>query len=91
MPATLLLSKMDVIGVPEQTVCADGVATTLDNGFTSTVAVIGAPVHPPAVGIMVNVTVTGADVVFVSAPLMVVPDPLAAMPVTEPVLSLVQL
>jgi hypothetical protein len=39
---------------------------------------------------MVNVTVTGALVVFVSVPLMF-PLPLAAIPVTATVLSLVQL
>ena len=59
--------------------------------FTRTVAVKGVPGQPPAIGVMVNVTVTGADVIFVSDPLMVAPDPLAAIPVTEPVLSLVQL
>ena len=49
-------------------------------GFTNTVAVTGVPAHPLAVGVMVNVTVTGAVVVFVSAPL-ILPLPLAAMPV----------
>ncbi len=43
-----------------------------------------------AVGVMVKVTVTGALVVFVRAPLTF-PEPLAAIPVTETVLSLVQL
>ena len=38
---------------------------------------------------MVNVTVTAAVVVFVNVPL-ISPDPLAAMPVTVAVLSLVQ-
>ena len=57
--------------------------------FTSTVAVIGAPVHPLAVGVMVNVTVIGIAVVFVKAPVML-PDPLAAIPVIVAVLFLVQ-
>ena len=39
---------------------------------------------------MVNVTVTGALVVLVSVPL-ILPAPLAAIPVTATVLSLVQL
>ena len=60
-------------------------------GFTSTVAVIGAPAGQPlALGVIVNVTVIGALVVFVRVPLML-PEPLAAIPVTVPVLSLVQL
>ena len=59
-------------------------------GFTSTVAVMGAPGQPLAVGVMVKVTVTGRAVVFVKAPL-ILPEPLAAIPVTETVLSLVQL
>ena len=90
MPATLLLSRIELIVEPEQIVCSAGVASISGVGLTSTVAVIGVPGHPLAIGIIVNVTVTGADVVFVSAPL-IVPDPLAAIPVTGPVLSLVQL
>ena len=42
-----------------------------------------------AVGVMVKVTVMGAAVVFVRAPL-IFPEPLAAIPVTVTVLSLVQ-
>ena len=75
---------------PEQIVCDDGVATAFGLGFTSTVAVMGVPAQLVAVGVMVNVTVTGAVVVFVKAPLMF-PDPLAAMPVTDAVLVLDQL
>ena len=59
-------------------------------GLTNTVAVIGAPGHPLAVGVMVKVTVIGEAVRFVNAPL-ILPEPLAAIPVTVPVLSLVQL
>ena len=80
-----------ILVVPaEQIVWEDGVAIALGVGFTRTVAVIGVPVHPFADGVIVNVTVTGALVVLVSVPLMF-PLPLAAMPVTVPVLSLVQL
>ena len=41
-------------------------------------------------GVMVNVTVSGAAVAFVKAPVML-PDPVVGIPVTEAVLSLVQL
>ena len=51
---------------------------------------VDAPVQPLNVGVIVKVTVTGALVVFVNTPL-ILPDPPAAMPVTIPVLSLVQL
>ena len=91
VPAVLLLNTTEVIVAPEQMVCDDGVADADvdDPAFTSTVAVIGAPIHPLAVGVMVNVTVMGPVVVFVKAPVML-PDPVAAIPVTEAVLSLVQ-
>ena len=59
-------------------------------GFTTTVAVIGTPLQVPSVELMVNVTVTGELVVLVKVPL-ISPEPLAAMPVTETVLSRVQL
>jgi hypothetical protein len=90
VPATLPLSTIVVIGMAEHTVCAAGVATAFGVGLTNTVAVIGAPGQPLAVGVIVNVTVTGANVVLVNAPL-ILPEPLAAIPVTETVLSLVQL
>ncbi len=64
-------------------------AIALGVGLTKTVAVIGVPVQLLAVGVIVNVTVIGAVVVLVSVPLMF-PLPLAAIPVTEAVLSLVQ-
>ena len=59
-------------------------------GFTVTVALTGFPVQLPAIGVMVKVTVTGASVVFVRAP-EILPVPLSAIPVTDSVLSLVQL
>ena len=55
--------------------------------LTTTVAVIGVPPQAP-VGVIVNVTVMGDSVVLVNAP-EISPVPLAAMPVTESVLSLV--
>ena len=91
VPAVLLLNTTGVIVAPEQMVCDDGVADADvdDPAFTSTVAVIGAPVQPLAVGVIVNVTVAGDAVVFVKAP-VISPDPLVVIPVTEAVLSLVQ-
>jgi hypothetical protein len=64
--------------------------TIVNGACTITVAVIGAPGQPLAVGVMVNVTVTAAAVVFTNVPLML-PVPLAAIPVTVAVLFLVQL
>ena len=75
---------------PEQIVCDKGVAVAPGAGFTKTVAVIAVPIQPLAVGVIVNVTVTGAAVVFVNDPL-ILPEPLPAIPVTVPVLYLVQL
>ncbi|MNG18134.1 hypothetical protein D3C85_735350 [compost metagenome] len=74
----------------EQIVCAAGVATTFGLGLTITVVAIDAPGQPFAVGVIVKVTVIGAFVVFVKLPLMF-PLPLARIPVTVPVLFLVQL
>ena len=64
---------------------------TFGVGFTKTVAVVVGPTQPLAVGVMINVTVTGANVVLVNDPLIRLPEPLAAMPVTDTLLSLVQL
>ena len=64
--------------------------TIVSGACTVTVAVIGAPAHPLAVGVIVKVTVTAALVVLTSVPLMF-PLPLAAIPLTATVLSLVQL
>lgn len=90
VPVTLLLNTIFVMFAPEQIVCDDGVATATGVGLTVTVAVVVEPVHPYTVGVIVNVTVTGDVVVFVSVP-VISPDPLAAIPVTEPVLFLTQL
>ena len=67
-----------------------GTAFTVGVGFTSTVAVTGVPGQPLAVGVIVNVTVIGVLVVLVKVP-PILPAPLAAIPVTVPVLFLVQL
>jgi hypothetical protein len=82
-----------VIGVivePEQTDCELTEAVAVGLGLTCTVAVMGLPVQLPLDGVMVNVTVRGAPVLLVSVPL-ILPVPLAAMPVTDVVLSLVHL
>ena len=89
-PGIPLLNAIGVIVAPEKIICDNGVADAAGPAFTSTVAVIGAPIHPLAVGVIVNVTVMGAVVVFVKAPVMLLPDPLAAIPVTKAALSLVQ-
>ena len=65
-------------------------ATAFGVGLINTVAIICDPTQLLAVGIMVKVTVTGALVELVKFPLMF-PLPLAEIPVTEIVLSLVQL
>ena len=88
VPATLPDKTIVVIATPEQTVCEEGVATAFGVGLTTTVAVVVGPAQVLAVGVIVNVTVTGAFVVLVSVP-DILPEPLAAIPVTATVLSLV--
>ena len=79
-----------VMALPEQVVWFEFVAVAVGVGLTNTVAVIGAPGQPLAVGVMVNVAVIGALVVLVRVP-EIFPTPLPAIPVTPTVLSLVQL
>ena len=91
MPPPLPLNTIDVIVAPEQIICDDGAeAAAPGPRFTVTVEVIAVPLHPFAVGVMVNVTVTGEPVVLVKVP-AISPEPVDAIPVTEPVLFLVQL
>ena len=85
----MLVNAIVVIATPEHFVWLDGVAVTFGVGFTNTVAVPDGPAQPLAVGVIVNVTVTGAAVVLVNVPL-IFPDPLTAIPVAATVLSLVQ-
>ena len=85
---------MFVIGVLIHTVCAlvpaGDVRVIVLFGLTVTVAVNAGPKHALAFeGVIVNVTVTGAAVILVREPL-ILPVPLAAIPVTATVLSLVQ-
>ena len=53
------------------------------------VAVIGVPVQPFADGVIVKVTVTGAEELFVNSP-WIFPEPLLAISLQVKVLSLVQ-
>ena len=86
MPATVPVNTILVTG-PEQIVWLDGVAVAVGVGFTIISAVTAVPAQPAALGEIVKVTVTGAFVVLVKLPLMF-PLPLAAIPVTVPVLFL---
>jgi hypothetical protein len=70
---------------PEQIVKLACDAVAFGVGFTTTVAVIDVPTQPFAVGVIVNVTVCGVNVVLVSVP-EILPDPDAAIPVTLVVL-----
>lgn len=88
VPVVVLVNAIVVIGPPEHIVWLEGVAIALGFGLTRTVAVIGLPAQPLADGVIVNVTVMGAAVVLVSVPL-IFPLPLAAIPVTLTLLSLV--
>lgn len=63
--------------------------STTGVGLTSTVAVIGVPGQPDDDGVMVKVTVTGNGLALVKVPL-ILPVPLAAIPLTVAVLFLVQ-
>ena len=90
VPLTAPVSTIGVMAAPLQMVCDGGVATAFGVGFTSTLTVTGVPLQPLAVGVIVKVTVIGAFVVLVNVPLML-PVPLAAIPVTVAVLFLVQL
>ena len=85
-----MIGVIELAGTVVQIVWFDGVAIAYGVGLTNTVAVVVGPAHPFALGVIVKVTVTGEFVVLVSVPAIGVPDPLAAMPVTATVLSLVQ-
>jgi hypothetical protein len=74
----------------EQIVCEAGVAKAFGVGLTNTVAVMGAPGQLFAVGVIVKVTVIGALVILVKDPI-ISPMPLPEIPVTDAVLSRVQL
>ena len=77
-----------VIATLEHTFCVAGVATASGSAPTITVAVIVGPTQPSVVGIMVNTTVCDEPVMLTSVP-EIFPEPVAAIPVTFAVLSLV--
>ena len=79
---------MAVVVPLQYTLLAIGLTTGV--GLTSTVAVIGVPTQPPVVGVMVKVTVIGNGLVLVKVPL-ILPEPLAAIPLTVALLFRVQL
>jgi len=90
VPATAPVNTICWLVEPVQIVWVDGVAVAVGVGFTNTVAVVVGPLQPLATGVTVKVTVIGTLVVLVNVPL-IFPEPLAAIPVTVPVLSLIQL
>jgi hypothetical protein len=87
---TVLLNIIGFIISPSQTDCAVGIAVAVGIGFTITDAAIGVPIHPLTDGVMVNIAVIGAFVLFVGVPVMF-PVPLLGIPVTAAVLFLTQL
>ena len=82
-----LLKLIPVINPPEQIDWLGVLAVNVGIGLTTTVAVMGVPLQVPT-GVIVKVTVIGASVVLVNEP-EISPEPLAAIPVAEVVLSLV--
>lgn len=77
VPLTLLLNTTE-LALFEQIVCALGVAVAEGVGFTVTVAVIGAPLQVPRVGVMVYTAVPAAAPVADNVWVMLVPDPALA-------------
>ena len=88
VPPTLPDKTIAVITLPEQMAWIVGVATAFGVGFTTTVAVIAVPMHPFAVGVIVNVTVLVAVVLLVITEL-ISPLPLEGTISTFPVTLLV--
>ena len=89
MPAPFPI--MGAMELPEQTDCTKGDTMAAEGlGLTKTELVTGVPLQPLKTGVMVNVTVTGELVVFTSAP-VILPEPLAPIPVAKAALFLVQL
>lgn len=90
VPVTVPVGLTVVIADSEQIV-SEAMALTTGLGFTSMAEVLTPSVHPLAVPLILYVTVTGALVVLTSDPAIVLPVPEAGMPVTDAVLSRVQL
>ena len=77
----MLLVKAIEVALPEHIVCAFGVAVTDGAGLTVTVAVIGVPAQPPAVGVIVYTAVPALAVVAFNVCAMEEPEE-AEAPVT---------
>jgi hypothetical protein len=60
VPGVALL-KLTAVVPPEQIVCVVGLAEPTGPGFTVIVTVIGAPGHPPAVGVIVYTAVPAEE------------------------------
>ena len=92
VPGGAVTAPVKVIAAVGEPLHSTWLATglTVGVGLTTTVAVMGVPGQPLAVGVMVKVTVIGALVGLVKVPLIGVPEPLIGMPVTMG-LSLTQL
>ena len=89
-PLTELVEEIVLIFPPEQIVCEAGVGTASGEGLTKTVAVIGDPSQPLAVGVMVKVTSIAVFVLFTRFP-VILPVPLVKMVPVTAGLSRVQL
>jgi hypothetical protein len=63
--------------VPLQIVSEFGVANTSGNGLTVTITVIGVPLQPPALGVIVYVAVPATEPVAVNVSAIVVPVPVS--------------
>lgn len=77
----MLLVRAIAVAPPEQMLEAAGVAVAEGIGLTVTLATIGVPAQPPAVGVIVYTAVPALVVVAVSVWAMVAPE-LAEAPVT---------
>lgn len=86
----LLLFNIVEMAEPLQMVCVDGSELAFTTGFTITAAFTLAPGQPDAVGVTVKFTVCGIAVLLFKTP-EIFPEPLAAIPETLALLSLVQL
>lgn len=76
-----------VMAVPPHKVCVAGLAATSGLGLTVTETVVELFPQPPELAVIVNTVVCGTVVVLVKLPVMLVPFPLAAIPVRLVVLS----
>src|ERR1700688_1316110 len=90
------VASVRVIVLPWQTLgglVGPAIAATVGAGFTVTVTVIGAELHPLAMPIIVKFDCCCVFTIFVSAPGIVVvpPGPVGSIPIRFAVLSLTQL